>query len=149
MARSVYYPDDFETHKNLSHKQFPILVYYFMDGAVKCPFSLFDISSTSFSRRLSFSCWFSFWRRRIWLFWTYESSWLKFRIFWNFSKIWPDGYFLLFCYIYNGAVLIHCRHFSMTLQPKNNSNFRPYAILSGIWPFLTGHFWPLPVINGP
>ena len=34
MARSVYYPCDFEAHKNLSHKQFPISVYYFMDGAV-------------------------------------------------------------------------------------------------------------------
>ena len=34
MARNVYYPDDFETHKNLSHKQFPIEMYYFMDGAV-------------------------------------------------------------------------------------------------------------------
>ena len=34
MARNVYYPDDFEAHKNLSHKQFPISVYYLMDGAV-------------------------------------------------------------------------------------------------------------------
>ena len=31
---TVYYPYDFESHKNLSHKQFPISVYYFMDGAV-------------------------------------------------------------------------------------------------------------------
>ena len=34
MARNVYYPYDFEAHKNLSHKQFPISVYYFIDGAV-------------------------------------------------------------------------------------------------------------------
>ena len=34
MARNVYYPYDFEAHKNLSHKQFPISVYYFMDGAI-------------------------------------------------------------------------------------------------------------------
>ena len=31
---SVYYPYDFEAHKNLSHKQFLIQVYYFMDYAV-------------------------------------------------------------------------------------------------------------------
>ena len=31
---SVYYLYDFEAHKNLSHKQFPILVYYFIDYAV-------------------------------------------------------------------------------------------------------------------
>ena len=31
---SMYYPYDFEAHKNLSHKQFPILVYYFMYYAV-------------------------------------------------------------------------------------------------------------------
>ena len=31
---SVYYPYDFETHKNLSHKQLWLIVYYFMDGAV-------------------------------------------------------------------------------------------------------------------
>ena len=30
----VYYPYDFEAHKNLSHKQFLIQVYYFMDYAV-------------------------------------------------------------------------------------------------------------------
>ena len=29
MARNVYYPDDFEAHKNLSHKQFSPKVYYF------------------------------------------------------------------------------------------------------------------------
>ena len=34
-ARNVYYPYDFEAHKNLSHNQFPILVYYFMDYAVR------------------------------------------------------------------------------------------------------------------
>ena len=34
MARNVYYPYDFEAHKNLSHKQFPIEVYYFMNGAL-------------------------------------------------------------------------------------------------------------------
>ena len=34
MAQNVYYPYDFEAHKNLFHKQFPIAVYYFMDGAV-------------------------------------------------------------------------------------------------------------------
>ena len=34
MARNVYYPYDFEAHKNLFHKQFPISMYYFMDGAV-------------------------------------------------------------------------------------------------------------------
>ena len=34
MARNVYYPYDFEAYKNLSHKQFTISVYYFMDGAV-------------------------------------------------------------------------------------------------------------------
>ena len=33
---SVYYPYEFEAHKNLSHKQFLIQVYYFMDYAVKC-----------------------------------------------------------------------------------------------------------------
>ena len=35
MARNVYYPYDFEAHKNLFHKQFPISVYYFMEGAVR------------------------------------------------------------------------------------------------------------------
>ena len=35
MARNVYYSDDFETHKKLSHKKFPMEVYYFMDGAVE------------------------------------------------------------------------------------------------------------------
>ena len=34
MARNVYYPYDFEAHRNLSHKQFQIKVYYFMDYAV-------------------------------------------------------------------------------------------------------------------
>ena len=34
MARNVYYQDDFEVHKNLSRKQFPISVYYFMGVAV-------------------------------------------------------------------------------------------------------------------
>ena len=34
LARKVYYPYDFEAHKNLFHKQFPISVYVFMDGAV-------------------------------------------------------------------------------------------------------------------
>ena len=32
---SVYYPYDFEAHKNLSHKQFLIQVYYFMAYAVQ------------------------------------------------------------------------------------------------------------------
>ena len=31
---SVYYPYEFEAHENLSHKQFLIWVYYFMDYAV-------------------------------------------------------------------------------------------------------------------
>ena len=41
MARNVYYPDDFEAHKNLSHKQFSLFVYYFMDVVVVyyCPIS--------------------------------------------------------------------------------------------------------------
>ena len=30
----MYYSYDFEAHKNLSHKQFLIQVYYFMDYAV-------------------------------------------------------------------------------------------------------------------
>ena len=34
MAQNVYYTYDFEAHKNLSHKQFPTSVYYFMDGAI-------------------------------------------------------------------------------------------------------------------
>ena len=34
MAQKVYYPDDFEAHKNLSHKRFPISVFYLMNGAV-------------------------------------------------------------------------------------------------------------------
>ena len=34
MARNVYYSDKFEALKNLSHKQFSIEVYYFMDGSV-------------------------------------------------------------------------------------------------------------------
>ena len=34
MARNVYYPYDFEAHKNLSHKQFPIKVHYFLDHDV-------------------------------------------------------------------------------------------------------------------
>ena len=34
MAQNVYYPYDFETHKNLSHKQLWLIVYYFMDYAV-------------------------------------------------------------------------------------------------------------------
>ena len=34
MARNAYYPYDFEAHENLSHKQFSIWVYYFMDHAV-------------------------------------------------------------------------------------------------------------------
>ena len=34
MARNVYYQYVFEGHENLSHKQFPIQVYYFMDHAV-------------------------------------------------------------------------------------------------------------------
>ena len=33
---SVYYPYDFEAHKNLSHKQLWLTVYYFMDYAVAC-----------------------------------------------------------------------------------------------------------------
>ena len=33
LARNMYYPDDFEAHKNLSHKQFTISVCYFIDGA--------------------------------------------------------------------------------------------------------------------
>ena len=28
---NVYYPDDFEAHKNIFHKQFLIEVYFFMD----------------------------------------------------------------------------------------------------------------------
>ena len=34
MARNVYNLYDFETHKNLSHKQLWLIVYYFMDGAL-------------------------------------------------------------------------------------------------------------------
>ena len=34
MARNVYYPYDFEAHKNLSQA---ISVYYFMDGALGIP----------------------------------------------------------------------------------------------------------------
>ena len=34
MAQNSYYPYDFEVHKNLSHKQLWLTVYYFMDGAV-------------------------------------------------------------------------------------------------------------------
>ena len=83
--------------------------------------SLFDISSTSFSRWLPFACWFSFWWRRIWLFWTYESSWL------NQEKMtFTESFSHMFiCYIYNGAVLIHCRHISMTFQPKTIQKSMP------------------------
>ena len=31
---SMYYNHDFEAHKNLSHKQLWLIVYYFMDYAV-------------------------------------------------------------------------------------------------------------------
>ena len=41
MARNLYYPCDFEAHKNLSHKQFSPKVYYFMDYAV-CQISIFQ-----------------------------------------------------------------------------------------------------------
>ena len=44
MSRNVYYPDDLEAHKNLSHKQFPIGVYYFMDGAVYLLKYIFSVS---------------------------------------------------------------------------------------------------------
>ena len=45
---SVYYPYDFEAHKNLSHRQFLIQVYYFMDYAVHAQdilkgFNLFSV----------------------------------------------------------------------------------------------------------
>ena len=34
LARIVYYNHEFEAHKNLSHRQFQIKVYYFMDYTV-------------------------------------------------------------------------------------------------------------------
>ena len=76
--------------------------------------SLFDVSSTSFSRWFPFTCWFSFWWRWIWLFWTYESSWLN-----------PESSHVVIFYIYNGAVLIHCRHIPMTFQPKTIQKSMP------------------------
>ena len=88
--------------------------------------SLFDVSSTSFSRWFPFTCWFSFWWRWIWLFWTYESSWLN-----------PESSHVVIFYIYNGAVLIHCRHIPMTFQPKTIQKARNH-ILSN-WRRSTDH----------
>ena len=42
---SVYYPYDFETHKNLSHKQLWLIVYYFMDGAVRVVGEILNLES--------------------------------------------------------------------------------------------------------
>ena len=44
MARNVYYPDDFDAHKNISHKLFPISVFYFMDYAVSSGQELLPLS---------------------------------------------------------------------------------------------------------
>ena len=49
MIRNVYYPYDFETHKNLSHKQVWLTVYYFMDGPVLL-FSLRQLFQGSLQR---------------------------------------------------------------------------------------------------
>ena len=50
MIRNVYDPYDFEAHKNLSHKQFPISVYYFMNGAVYKLYSITIRSKKSLPR---------------------------------------------------------------------------------------------------
>ena len=49
----MYYRYDFETHKNLSHKQFPISVYYFMDYTVCVSFK--GQASQSKNVRVTFS----------------------------------------------------------------------------------------------
>ena len=50
-ARNVYYPYDFEAHKNLSHKQFALSVNYFMDTPV-CIVGKFFPTSRSFQLRI-------------------------------------------------------------------------------------------------
>ena len=47
---SVYYNYDFEAHKNLSHKQLWLTVYYFMDFAV---YAIFGSSPSAISGKNS------------------------------------------------------------------------------------------------
>ena len=106
---------------------------------LKYPFSLFDISPASFSRRLSFSCWFPFWRRRIRLFWTYESSWLKLRFFFNLtgSQMVIFHYFVTFITVQYWYIADTSLWLVMTFQPKTIQTFASMLFLTGIWLFLT------------